>query len=189
MRELCFIPQHRIWHDCVFFPLFLFYWIGNDWPFFLPFFHLESKRTLSGLSGKENREWCISRTNWMLNVWRQNFMEEENTGLHFWVYSDKNWTLEPFTDKSWPKRRQGAKHQGSFLYLVLCWWGNSSCTRQKWGDCVLVPLSPCHYLTFIHIPAVISPCTVGKYYTVYIRSLIQFNTLGLQLFEVLCVSN
>ena len=62
------------------------------------FVNWETEPTLFGLPGKENWEWSISRTNWILNVWRQIYMEAKNTGLHFWVYSYKNWTFESFGD-------------------------------------------------------------------------------------------
>lgn len=59
------------------------------------FVNWETKTTLFGLPGKENWEWSISWTDWMLNVWRQIFMEAENPGIHFRVYSYKNWTFHP----------------------------------------------------------------------------------------------
>lgn len=54
---------------------------------------LEIANSWLGWSGKENWEWGISWANWVLNIWRQIFMEEENIGIHFWVHSDQGWTF------------------------------------------------------------------------------------------------
>jgi hypothetical protein len=102
------------------------------------------------LLGKKDRKRCISWTYRTINIWRQTVVEKQNIVFHFWEPSNKSWTFKTSTNQPWTKGRQGTKYKGSIFYLVLCWWGNSCCSRPKWRHCILVSVSSGWYLILLH---------------------------------------
>lgn len=84
----------------------------------------------------------------MPDIWRQFFMEEEDLGFHLWAYPDKDWTFGALANQPGERGREGTKHQGSLLHLVLCGWRNRRRPRQRWGYSLLVPVSSSHLELF-----------------------------------------